>query len=303
MATGFNTSSQITVVKLFAEKALPALQKTLAMGSLINRQYDNRPGDVGDTVKVPVPPTTVVANDISEGNNVSFQQTSLGNVDIVVNKHKESSFTITDVAQLMSNVDLIDTWVTPHIVSVAEQVESDIMALYANLTGGPVGTQGTALSSATIGAAETALYNAKAYGEKYLALTPGDYDVVRALPEFVNQYQIGNDQNALATGVLGQIKGFNVFRSQLVPSVGVGSPVVTTNYNMAFTPDSMALVTRPFRAIPQGLGAVSTDIEIGNFKMQLVWSYNPAALAQQFTVHCLYGVKALRPTFGVQVKS
>jgi hypothetical protein len=303
MATGFNTSAQITIVKLFAEKALPALQKTLKMGGLINRAYDNRPGDVGDTVNVPVPPTTVVANDISEGSNVVRQQTSMGNVAITVNKHKESSFTLTDVAQLLSNVNLIDFYVTPHIISVAEQIEADIFALYANATSGPVGTQGTPLTSAVIGSAETTLYQAKAYGDKYLALTPTDYDIVRALPEFVNQYQIGNDQNALATGILGQIKGFNVFRSQVVPSVGVGSPVVTTNYNLAFTPDAMTMVTRPFKSIPQGLGAVSADVDLGDFKMQLVWSYDPNGLAQQFTVHCLYGVKALRPTFMTQVKS
>jgi P22 coat protein - gene protein 5 len=303
MATGFNTKSQITVVELFAEKALPALKKTLLMGSLINRQWDNRPGDVGDTIHVPVSPTGVVANDISEGSNVQYQQTSVGNVDITVDKHKEASFTLTDVVQVMTNVDLIDTYVVPHIIAVAEQVEADIMGLYANLTTSAVGSQGTPLTSAVIGSAETALYNAKAYGEKYLVLSPTDYDVVRALPEFSNQYQIGNDQNALATGILGQIKGFNVFRSQLAPSVTVGSPAVTTRYNMAFTPDAMTLVSRPFKAIPQGLGAVSTDIDMGTFKMQLVWSYNPVALAQQFTVHVLYGVKALRPTFGLQVRA
>lgn len=303
---GFDTSAQIQVVKLFASQALPALQRTLQLGSIVNRQYDNRPGDVGDTVNVPVPPTNVVANDISEGDNVQTQQTSLGNVAIVVNKHKESSFTVTDVAGLLTNLDLIKTYLEPAVISVAEQIEADLFSNYANFTSGPVGAQGTPLTSAVIGSAETALYGARAYGEKYLALTPTDYDVVRALPEFSELAKIGSDQQvsqALALGVVGKIKGFNAFRSQLTPSVTAGSPAVTTNYNIAFTPDAVALVTRPFKAIPQGIGAVSSDIELGNFKMQLVWSYNPNALAQQFTVHCLYGVKTLRPTFGVQVKS
>src|SRR5690349_52568 len=123
MATGMNTSAQITIVILFASAALPALQKTLKMGSLINKAYDSRPGDVGDTVNVPVPPTTVVANDLSEGSDVVRQQTSMGNVQIVVNKHKESSFTVTDVAQLLTNVDLINFYVTPHVISIAEQIE------------------------------------------------------------------------------------------------------------------------------------------------------------------------------------
>src|SRR5260370_23366184 len=116
------------------------------------------------------------------------------------------------------------------IISVAEQVETDLFSQYATFTTTAVGTAATPLTSAVIGSAETALYNAKVYGDKYLALCPASYDVVRALPEFVNQYQIGNDQNALATGVLGQIKGFNVFRSQLAPTVTAGSPAVTTQY-------------------------------------------------------------------------
>lgn len=299
---GFNTSSQLaTIVQVFADRALPALQDTLKMGSLVNRAYDNRPGDVGNTVNISVPPTNVVANDISEGSAVQYQQTSLSNVPILVNKHKESSFEITDVAQMYSNLDLVDTWLSPHVISIAQQIETDIFSMYANATSGPVGTQGTPLTSAVIGSAETALYNAKAYGDKYLALTPGDYDVVRALPEFVNQYQIGNDQNALATGILGQIKGFNVFRSQLTPSVTVSS--TTTNYNLAFVPDAIALVTRSFKDIPQGLGAVTGNISLGGFTMQLVWSYDPTSFAQRFSLHCLYGVKALRPTFMSQVKS
>ena len=300
----FDTSSQITVMKLFADRGLPALQKTLKMGSLINTAYSSSPGTIGDTVNVPVPPTNVVANDLSEGSDVSYQQTSMGNVAVVVNKHKESSFSVTSVADLFSNVALMDFYLTPHVISIAEQIEADIFAQYANATTGPVGAQGTALTSAVIGSAETALYNAKAYGDKYLALTPGDYDVVRSLPEFVNQYQIGTDQNALATGILGQIKGFNVFRSQLTPSVVTTGPV-TTHYNLAFVPDFVTMCTRQFKDIPQGLGAVSSNITLpgSNFSMQLVWSYNPQALAQTFTVHCLYGIKTLRPTFGAQLLS
>jgi len=302
MTTGFNTSAEFAsqVVKLFAAQALEPLQKTLKMGSIINRKWDNQPGAVGDTVNVAVPPTTVVANDISEGNAVQFQQTAISTVAITVNKHKESSFTIPDVSQLLTNVSLFDTYVRPHVIAMAEQIESDIFGLYTGLTTPAVGAQGTALTSAVIGSAETALYSAKAYGDKYLALTPADYDVVRALPEFSNVYQIGSDtmvSQALAMGVLGNIKGFNVFRSQLVP-------IATTHYNIAFTPDAMTLVSRPFGAIPPGIGAVSADIvSPGGFGMRLVWSYNAPYLAQQWTLHALYGVQVLRPTFGLQVKS
>jgi hypothetical protein len=298
-----NTSAQLTIVKLFSELALPALQKTLQMGSLINTAYDSNPGNVGDTVNVPVPPTNVVANDLTEGSDVQYQQTTLGNIAVVVNKHKESSFGVTDVAQLFTNVSLMKTYIEPHIISVAEQIEADIFSMYANATAGPVGTQGTPLTAALIGSAETALYNAKAYGNKYLALTPTQYDVVRGLSEFTDQYRIGNDQNALATGVLGQIKSFNVFRSHLTPSVGVGSPVVTTDYGLAFTPDAITMATRKFAPVINGMGAVSSDVSLGGFTMQVVMSYNPVNFSYRVSVHALYGVKALRPTFMTQVKS
>jgi hypothetical protein len=306
MATGFNTSAQITIVKLFASLGLPALQKTLRMGSLINRAYDSTPGNVGDTVNVPVPPTNVVANDLTEGDGVQYQQTSMSNVQVVVNKHKESSFEITNVAELFSNVDLMKFYIEPAVISVAEQIEADIFSQYTNATGTTVGSQGTPLTSAVIGSAETALYNAKAYGQKYLALTPGDYDVVRALPEFSNIYQIGSDtmvSDALAKGVLGNIKGFDVFRSQLTPSVTVGSPAVTTHYNLAFVPDAIAMVTRKFNPILPNMGAVSSDISLGNFSMQVVMSFDPTTFAYRCSVHALYGIKALRSTFMSQVLS
>lgn len=300
-----NTSAQITIVKLFSQLALPALQKTLRMGSIINRAYDNAPGNVGDTVNVPVPPTNVVANDLTEGNPVSYQQTTMGNVAVVVNKHKESSFEITDVAKLFSNVDLMKFYIEPAVIAVAQQVETDIFSQYTNATSGPVGAQGTPLTSAVVGSAETALYAAEAYGQPYLALTPGDYDVVRALPEFADLAKIGSDtmvSSALSQGVLGSIKGFNVFRSQLVPSVVTSGPI-TTNYNLAFRPDAITLVTRKFNPVLPGMGVVSEDITLGDFTMQVVLSYDPTTFAYRCSVHSLYGVKTLRPTFMTQVLS
>src|SRR5215472_3297344 len=95
--TSANVASAI--VKLVAVDALPALVSNLVMGNLVNRDFEPTLAQHGDTVNVPIPPV-LVANDIIEGDNVQSQNTAPGNAQIVLNKHKEATFVIQDVAKV-----------------------------------------------------------------------------------------------------------------------------------------------------------------------------------------------------------
>jgi hypothetical protein len=52
-----------------------------------------------------------------------------------------------------------------------------------------------------------------------------------------------------------------------------------------------------------GTGAIAEYVELGNFGMRVVMSYQPNTLAQQFTVDVLYGCGVLRNAAGVQVNT
>ena len=302
---GVITSSNVAnaIVKLVAADALPVLVGNLVMGNLVNRDYEPVLAQAGDTVNVPIPPT-MVANNIAEGNTVQLQNPNLGNAQIVLNTHAESTFQIPDVTKVLAVPDLLKVYMQPAVAAIAEKIESDLLGLYAGFTSNaPVGTAGTPITEATIDAAETALFMAKVptTSQKFIVVDAATYSTWRQIPRF-SEFQTAGDAGlrSLIDGSVGKIKDFFVFRSQFVQKTG-SSPVST--HNLAFTRDAIGLVIRRLPQPLPGTGAIAEYAELGNFGMRVVMSYQPNTLAQQFTVDVLYGCGVLRNSAGVQVNT
>ena len=300
---GAITSNNVAnaIVKLVAVDALPVLVGNLVMGNLVNRDYEPVLAQAGDTVNVPIPPV-MQANNIAEGNAVTLQNPSLGNAQIVLHTHAEATFQIPDVTKVLAVPDLLKVYMQPAVVAIAEKIESDLLNLYANFTSNPaVGTPGTAITEATIDAAETALFMSKVppSEKKYIVVDAATYSAWRQIPRF-SEFQSAGDAGlqSLIDGSIGKIKDFFVFRSQFVPKTG-SSPLAT--HNLAFTKDAIGLVVRRLPQPLPGTGAIAEYAELGNFGMRVIMSYQPNTLAQQFTVDVLYGCGVLRNSAGVQV--
>jgi len=287
------------IVKLVAFDALPALISNLVMGRLVNRDYEASLAQTGDTVNIPIPPV-LSANKIGEGGTVQPQNPSLGNAQVVLNEHAECTFIIPDVTKVLAFPNLLEQFMRPAIIGVAESIETDLLNLYPLLTANPtVGTGGAGLGSeAVVDQAEKALFKAKVPQglEKSMVVSTDAYSDMRQIPRFTEQQTNGNG-DAITSGTIAKVKDFTVYRSQLVPTV------TGTTYNMAFARDAIALVTRRLPQPLPGTGAIAEYAEEGNFGLRVVMSYAPNTLAQQFTVDVLYGVGVLRNAFGLQVLS
>src|SRR5437016_1372431 len=291
------------IVKLVAADALPALVGNLVMGNLVNRDYEPVLAQAGDTVNIPIAPT-LVANNLVEGNTVQLQNPNVGNAQIVLNTHAEATFQIPDVTKVLAVPDLLKLYMQPAVVALAERIEADLLALYPAFTSNtPAGTGGTAITEATVDAAETALFAAKtpASSAKYLVVDSSTYSALRQIPRFSEFNTAGEaGLRALVDGAVGKMKDFYIFRSQYVAKTG-SSPVTT--HNLAFARNAIGLVVRRLPQPLPGTGAIAEYAELGNFGMRVVMSYQPNTLAQQFTVDVLYGCGVLRNNHGVQVNS
>jgi hypothetical protein len=287
------------IVKLVAADALPALVGNLVMGNLVNRSYEADLANQGDTVNVPIPPT-MAANNIAEGGSVSTQNPSLGNAQIVINTHAESSFQIPDVTRVLAHPDLLNMYMMPAIISLAERLEQDLTQLYLNLTANTaVGTANTTITESVIDSAETTLFTAKVPDSlpKFLVLSGSTYSDARQIQRFSEDKVSPEFAGVIPSGVVGRIKNFYVMRSQYVQKVA------STTYNLAFARDAFALVMRMLPKPLPNTGAVAEYATLGNFGMRVVLSYAPNTLAQQFTVDVLYGCGVLRNVYGVQALS
>ena len=302
---GIITSTNVAtaIVKLVAADALPVLTSNLVMGNLVNRDYEPVLANTGDTVNVLIPPT-LVANNIADGGTVTPQTPSLTNAQIVLNTHSEATFQIPDVTKVLAVPDLLKIYMQPAVAAIAQSIETSLLNLYAGFTTNtPVGTPGTALTEATVDAAETALFLAKIppSEQKYIVVDAAAYSAWRQIPLF-EEFQTAGAAGltALIDGTIGKYKDFYIFRSQFVPKTG-SSPVNT--HNLAFTRDAIGLVVRRLPQPLPGTGAIAEYAELGNFGMRVVMSYQPNTLAQQFTVDVLYGCGILRNGCGVQVNT
>ena len=288
------------IVKLVAADALPALVGNLVMGNLVNRSYEADLANQGDTVNIPIPPT-MAANNIAEGGSVSTQNPSLGNAQVVINTHAESSFQIPDVTRILAHPDLLNMYMMPAIISLAERLEQDLTQLYLNLTANTaVGTANTTITESVIDSAETALFTAKVPDSlpKFLVLAGATYSDARQIQRFSEDRVSPEFAGVIPSGVVGRLKNFYVMRSQYIQKV-----VGPITYNLAFARDAFALVMRMLPKPLPNTGAVAEYASMGNFGMRVVLSYAPNTLAQQFTVDCLYGVAVLRNVYGVNVLS
>jgi len=291
------------IVKLVAADALPALVGNLVMGNLVNRDYEPTLAQAGDTVNVPIAPQLVAYN-IAEGNTVQTQNPNLGNAQIVLNTHAEATFQIPDVTKVLAVPDLLQVYMRPAVVAIAEKIESDLLNLYAGFSdNAPLGTAGTPVTESIIDQAETALFQAKVpvNTPKYLVVDSNTYSQMRQIPRFSEFHTAGEaGLRTLVDGTIGKIKDFYVFRSQYIPKTG-SSPIAT--HNLAFCKDAIGLVVRRLPQPLPGTGAIAEYAELGNFGMRVTMSYQPNTLSQQFTVDVLYGCAILRNGFAVQVNS
>lgn len=291
------------IVKLVASKGLPAVMGAMTMGNLVNRDYESTLANAGDTVNVPIPPT-MVANNIVEGGSVQTQNPSLGNAQIVLNTHAESTFTIPDITSCLvgadsGNFDLLTKYMNPAMISIAEKIEADLLALATNFTANAaVGAYNTAILESVVDQAEQSLFDAKVPTSepKSLVVSSSTYSTLRQLDRFTQSNTRGDGQ-AIVTGKVGEIKGFDVYRSQFVAKSG------SNTTNIAFARDAIGLVIRKLPKPLPGTGAVAEYGEIGSFGLRVVMSYAPLTLAQQFTVDVLYGCAVLRNIYGVPVLS
>ena len=297
------TSSNVAqaIVKLVAADALPALQSNLVMGELVSRDFEASVAQTGDTVNIPIPPA-MTANNNAEGGNVVTQNPNLGNAQIVLNTHAEATFQIPDVTKVLATPSLLALYMQPAIIAIAEKIESDLLALAPTFTANTaLGAYGTALTEATVDAAETTLFKAKVKGLKYLVCDGNAYADLRKITRFSEFHTAGEaGVRALIDGTVGRIKDFAVFRSQLVKQNG-SSPVQTNN--LAFSRNAMALAIRRLPKPLPGTGAVAEYAELGGYSLRILMSYQPNTLAQQFTVDALYGCGKLRETDAVLVRS
>lgn len=287
-----NTANSI--VKLIASRAPSALTNNLLMGNLSNCHYDSTPTQIGDVVTMPIPLL------LTTGKEQNLVMPAMP-TPITINRHCQVTFQIPDITAVLAFPALLPFCMGTAIISLAEQIESDILNLHASFTANaPLGAAGFPLSEILIDTAETVLFNARVpYGHyKYLIVDPATYHILLHIPGF-DEFQTASEAGleVPVTGRVGTFKNFFVFRSHYVAKTS--NPVAV--HNLAFAQDAIGLaVCRP-QAKELTADYIVEYGEYGNLGTSVTMKYQPDTISQEFTIDIMWGCGILRNSFGVQV--
>ena len=219
------------VHSLIAKEAVRILDNELVMAKKVFRGYEEEFGksingfEVGDTISIKRPTDFTVR----DGAVMSVQDASEGKFTLSVDKQKGIDFQFTSKELTLNIKKLSERVIKPAMVQLANQVDSDLMALY-NKVPSWVGTPGQTVNSNQdfSKAPERMDEFANPTDMRCAVLSPADHwGLVGAQTTLLNNNLVGS---AYTKGALGQIGGVDTYMAQNVPThtvgVATGTPLV-----------------------------------------------------------------------------
>lgn len=291
------TTSQVDdgIATIIAAEALGYLKSNTVLARLVARDWDNLVAQYGQTIQIPFTGSLSV-NDKSAGSAVTLQQPADTNVQVTLNKHKEVSFLIEDIARFLARPDYQAQYITDGMAKVGEQIDADIAALYASVSNTIDATAG--LGEANFRNARRLLNAAKApMSQRYAVLgEDADYEAL-GIEKLINRDYVEQLGVSASDALIGRGFGFQVLMDQ---QVKVASSQVK---NLFFQRNAFALATRPLAAAPAGMGVVQKVMDEDGMGLRVTLSYSPNYLGVQVTIDVLYGVAIIRNNHAVVVST
>lgn len=257
----------------------------------------------GDTVNIQSYGNFSV-NNKTAGSPVTLQRITDANHPVVINNHKEITFSPEDVARAFSKPNVIENLSRQAALQMAESVELAAAGLYteAGSTINASGLTGTQLKAKfyearrrLISAKVPLLENKYAYMSEFFMEDFLQSDVLQ------DASKLGSNR-PLTDGSIGRFAGFDFFETQAVATSG--SPY--TYHNLLYSKDAMIFVPRALPVDAEQFGGAKqgrvTDPRNG-LSIRVTMSYNADNLAPQLTFDVLYGLDTLRADHLIDIQT
>jgi len=279
---------------IIAAEALGYLKSNTVLARLVARDWDDNVASYGQAVKIPFTGSLTV-NDKSADTVITLNAPTDTNVTVTLNKHKEVSFLIEDIARFLARPDYQAQYIADGMAKVAEQIDGDIAALYSGLSQTIDATAG--LSEAHFRQGRKLLNTAKApLGQRYAVLhEDAEYEFL-GIEKAVNRDYAQSLGEAAAAAMAGRFMGFDVLLDQNIKTS-------TSQKNLFIHRNAFALVTRPLATAPEGMGVIQRVMDEDGMGLRVTLSYSHDYLGCKVTIDTLYGVSELRDNHGVVVST
>lgn len=246
-------SNTTLTADIVARAAVMQLDNNLVMANKVFRGYETDFNDtvngyeVGRTISVKRP------NDfeVRDGQTVNVQDSTEGKFQITVDKQKGIDFSFTSQELTLDIKDLSERVIKPAMIQLANKIDTDLMALYADISNW-VGTPGQVINSNQDFSKMPERLDEMSVPQdpRCAVLSPQDHwGLVGAQTSLLNDGLVGS---AYTKGSLGNIGGVETYMAQNVPTHTVGSHAGTpltngaaqeTTYAASKDTDTFSLIT------------------------------------------------------------
>lgn len=274
------TAGNVFRPNVWSSEVLMFVKANLVLLPLV-RHYDADISAYGQTVQIPNV-GTITANLKAQNTLVTLNYNTETSTVLTINQHYESSFLLEDIEKIQSKYDLRTDYTQAAAYAISAKVDNIIATVMTN-SFTAYGAFGTALNDQVILFVNRYLDDAKAPGgNRSFVVTPQGKQEMLAIDKYIryDALGIGGSDNSIMSGQIGEIYGVKVFMSQNLVQV-TSSP--NQNNHLFFHTDSLAIAMQE------------------NPRSQAV--YKQEYLGWLVTVDVLFGLIALRPSFGFVVKS
>lgn len=252
----YDNDVNIFVPQFWANEGLQILEQNLVMGNLVYRDWEPIIQSYGDTINV-ARPGLFQARRKTDDEKVVIQDATSVRESMRLDQHWHTSFIIKDGEESKSYVDLIDLYLRPAVLSIADSIDKVIVGQTPKFLARTAGHLGKLDPTTALGyileAREIMNINRVPFTGRNALLAAKAETQVLSNPQFLQAYSVGDEGTALREAVLGRKLGFDFFSSPNSLSVA-GSTTTTTT--------TTAIVAAGSTTIPV---TASTGMSVGQF--------------------------------------
>ncbi len=289
-----NTRAATFIPEIWSDEVIAAYKSNLVMANLVNKMSFK--GKKGDTLHIPKP-TRGTASAKSTETQVTLQQSTESEVQVLINQHYEYSRFIEDITEVQALASLRKFYTADAGYALAKQVDTDLLKLGRGVKGGDgtiaydkavIGSDGSTLYTGTNEAALTDAAIRKVIQTlddadvpmdgRVLVIPPVARNTLMGLARFTEQSFTGENAgaNTIRNGQIGDVYGVKVY--------------VSTNCETATGAARIALMFhKDAFVLAEQMGVRSQT------------QYKQEYLATLYTADMLYGVKELRDEAAVAI--
>jgi N4-gp56 family major capsid protein len=289
-----NTRAATFIPEIWSDEVIAAYKTNLVMAPLVTKMSFK--GKKGDTLHIPKPSRGTASAKATE-TQVTLQQATESEVQVLINKHYEYSRFIEDITEVQALASLRKFYTADAGYALAKQVDTDLLQLGRGVKGGNgtvaydkavIGSDGSTLYT---GSNEAALTDAAIrkviqtlddadvpMDGRYLVVPPVARNTLMGLARFTEQSFTGETGggNTIRNGQIGDVYGVKVF--------------VSTNCEVATGDARIALMFhKDAFVLAEQMGVRSQT------------QYKQEYLSTLYTADMLYGVKELRDEAAVAI--